>query len=102
MDINQFDPNLNKSKTNQQKSNNVSNVAFDSVLAAKLGEKVSSTIVNPNEKIQKQYLDKKRRVNGIESAQYVEEDEESVPVIVNNLKKTMKKLIELEQRFLGL
>ena len=93
--------NMKQSKQAHQKSQKVSNVAFDSVLASKLGEMGVAQFVNPNEKVQKQYLDKKRKIFGVENST-LQEDEESVPLIVKGLKKTIKKLISLERHFLGL
>jgi hypothetical protein len=101
MEINQFDPNIKQQKQNQQKTQSTPKVGFDAVLASKLGEKVASQFVNPNDKVNKQHLDKKSKVSALEES-HLEEDGESVPVIVKGLKKTIKKLIELEQRFLGL
>ena len=96
-----INPNIRSEFEKDIESQKVSNVAFDSVLASKLGEMGVAQFVNPNEKVQKQYLDKKRKIFGVENST-LQEDEESVPLIVKGLKKTIKKLISLERHFLGL
>lgn len=96
MEIGNLDPNRQHKEARSQKQQAAPEISFGKVFESKLAEQVQR--VNPQADIKKTKLRRKE----IETF-YLPEDkpEESVPKIMNDLKKVLKTLIELERRFLG-
>ena len=103
MEISNIDNKSFKNNTLKAQDNKL-DVSFRDVMGDKLSKNFDATKVMPADVLNHSKLQSKKKTKSLLEVQVesLDNDEESPLKTINELKKTMKKLVAIERQFLGL